>query len=232
MNNIGLFNITHTDSYLQNISNRFNSLYSQLGAKLIFPLVIWKNNTKDTLLSTGNISKILNIGLSENMSNYKINMINNNVRQNIPKQNYILAFEPVKIFNKVCSEFGMECMYISKWLELNNELEFKNSIESMIETVQHKYKTKINPIFSKDFSLDKQQVQFFRQYGINDYMKYNYSKNNKRNRNQFEQNDFNYRVNTNTNTKTNTNIDEIGIGREINQNSILIDENIFLNEDF
>lgn len=57
--NLILLNITHTDSYLQDLNSRFSSLYNQLGAKFIFPIEIWQNNIENTLESTGNINRYI-----------------------------------------------------------------------------------------------------------------------------------------------------------------------------
>ena len=168
--NLAILNITHTDSYNQKISDRINSIYNYMGAKLIFPLIIWKNNIADTLLSTGNINRFINQPIFNPMNNYKLNILIDCIKQNIPKQNYIMAQEPIKIFNKICHDINLKCIY------RNNLIDNFNSSQ-IIEYIESTYQIKLINITHKKYSLSQGQIQYYRQYGINNYEKSNLKSN-------------------------------------------------------
>ena len=174
--NLAILNITHTDSYRQKIYDRINSLYNQMGASLIFPLVIWKNNISKTLLSTGNINRSINQSFFTDMDKYKLNILVDNIKQNIPKQNYILSEEPIHIFNHLCEYLGMDCIYKTNLIDNFN-------IDKIFKNIESKYKIKLNNIADKKFSLSYEQIQYFRQYGTTYYSE---KKSNKRSRDIYE----------------------------------------------
>jgi len=163
--NIVLLNITHTDSYLQNLSLRLDSLYNQLGAKYIFPLEIWQNNLSDTNLSIGNINRyIYNKFINcEKMSKYKVNVMINNLKQNIPKYNYVLAPDVIDFFSQTCENLNLKKIYFSESINVLKS----NDTSELTKLLQSKYKIN-NPIFinNVNMGMNKNQIQYFRQYGI------------------------------------------------------------------
>jgi hypothetical protein len=163
--NLILLNITHTDSYLQNLSSRFDSLYNQLGAKYIFPLEIWQNNMTLTNLSIGNINRyIYNEFInSEQMSKLKVNIMIDNLKQNIPKYNYILAPDVIDFFSQTCKNLDLTKIYFSEWVNVLKS----NNIDKFTELIESKYKID-NPILiqNTNIGMTKNQIKYFRQYGI------------------------------------------------------------------
>ena len=155
-----MLNISYTDSYKQNLSNKFNSLYSNLNAKLIFPLIIYKNEISNTLKSTGNINRFINCEVNNQMKKYKSTIILNNIKTNVPKQNYILENEPINIFNELCNKLGLLCIYQTKWT--NN---FVLTLQKLINGLENKYLININQI-TNSHSLSQQQIKYFKQYGL------------------------------------------------------------------
>ena len=160
-----LLNITHTDSYLQSTKSKINSLYNQLGAKYIFPLEIWQNNIKNTEISIGNINRYIynKINKSNKMKQFKVQIMIDNIKQNIPKHNYVLSYDVIDFFSQICNNIQLNKIYHSKWIET---LKLNNSIE-LIKQIELKYKIK-EPIVIQDcnFSMTKKQIQYFKQYGI------------------------------------------------------------------
>ena len=163
--NLILLNITHTDSYLQDLSSRFSSLYSQLGAKFIFPIEIWQNNIEHTLESTGNINRYIynQFNKSSVMKKFRVNIMIDNVKQNIPKYNYVVSPDVINFFSQICEQMYLNKIYFSEWvkkIKSNNIEELKNFIES-------KYNID-SSIVIQDFNLGmtSKQIQYFRQYGI------------------------------------------------------------------
>ncbi len=185
-NNIAILNITHTDSFNQNINDRINSLYSQLNAKYIFPIVIYKNNLQNTLLSTGNINRLVQQIIYSNINNYKINILIDDVKQRIPRQNYILSNELISYFIKICQGINLECIYKSS---------YASNILSFINEIKLTHNIDLFEITNNKFSLSENQIKYFRQYGLTN----NLTVLKKRSRDSYE------RINTNTNL-TNNNI--------------------------
>lgn len=179
--NLILLNITHTDSYLQDLSSRFSSLYSQLGAKFIFPIEIWQNNIEHTLESTGNINRYIynQFNKSSVMKKFRVNIMIDNVKQNIPKYNYVVSPDVINFFSQICEQMSLNKIYFSEWvkkIKSNNIEELKNLIES-------KYNID-SSIVIQDFNLGmtNKQIQYFRQYGITqNNNKNNFSKKRKMN---------------------------------------------------
>lgn len=202
--NIAVLNITHTDSYTQNLSNRIEQLYSQLGAKLIYPLSIWKNNLSHTSKSTGNINRWIqggfvkyncvgkntNINFDTNkniyheedgqnkqneqdessnilvitankLSQYRINIMLDNIRQNLPRQNYIFALEPIVIFNEACKKTGAENVYMS------NLIKDGFIPDDIIKIIEKQNNLQVEIIPTKSNGLSPKQIYWHRQYGIN-----------------------------------------------------------------
>ena len=158
---LAVINITHTDSYNQFVNLRINSLYTQLNAKLIFPLCIWKNNICSSLESTGNINRNINNNKWLDLSNYRLCVGLDNIKHNIPKQNYILNFEVISIFNEICQSYNMELLYSSIW-----NTDFENKINSLISGLESTYNIKITKLDKIDYSLTIQQLQYFKQHSI------------------------------------------------------------------
>ena len=179
--NIAVLNITHTDSYKQNISQRINSLYENQGASFIFPLLIWKNNMSNTLNSTGNINRMIHDKCFCDLDfKYRIDIMLNNIKQNIPKQNYILDSGPIKIFNDMCQKMGLICIYRSKYSD-------NFDYDKIIKTIESSYNIFIVPVKTKQNSLTIKQIQNYRQYGIiTGINKETNLKTNKRTRQDFE----------------------------------------------
>lgn len=100
--NIILLNISHTDSYLQNLKTKFESLYNQLEALYVFPIQIWKNNLDNTKLSTGNIYRHIYNDMEQLVlvDKLKINIMIDNVKQNVPKNNYIMSNKVIEYFEE------------------------------------------------------------------------------------------------------------------------------------
>ena len=186
--NLILLNITHTDSYLQDLSSRFSSLYSQLGAKFIFPIEIWQNNIEHTLESTGNINRYIynQFNKSSVMKKFRVNIMIDNVKQNIPKYNYVVSPDVINFFSQICEQMSLNKIYFSEWvkkIKSNNIEELKNLIES-------KYNID-SSIVIQDFNLSmtSKQIQYFRQYGITqNNNKNNFSKKRKMNDVETQQN--------------------------------------------
>jgi hypothetical protein len=163
--NLILLNITHTDSYLQNLSTRLDSLYNQLGVKYIFPLEIWQNNITQTKLSIGNINRyIYNRFInSEKMSKLRVNIMIDNLKQNIPKYNYILAPDVIDFFSQICKNFDLTKIYFSEWINVLKS----NDINKLKKLIESKYNIN-NPtfVYNTNMGMTKNQIQYFRQYGI------------------------------------------------------------------
>lgn len=163
-----LLNITHTDSYLQNIESRLNSMYKYLGAKYIFPLEIWKNNILNTKLSTSNINRHIYNKLvqTEKMEKLKVNIMIDNLQENIPKYNYVLSSDIVDFFTHTCSQLNLLKIYFSKWIEILKT----NQIDKLVEFIKSKYNI-TNPLLvqNSNLGMGKNQIKYFRQYGIIDY---------------------------------------------------------------
>lgn len=169
--NIILLNISHTDSYLQNLTNKYDSLYNQLGAKFIFPIEIWKNDIKKTLNSTGNINRrIYNLINLYKMKKFKLNVMIDNIKQNIPKHNYIVSSDLVNYFSEICEQFNLDRVYFSEWFETIKS----NNIEKLIKFIKFKYNIEPFVITDTDFSLNKKQINYYRQNIIGKIKKYNY----------------------------------------------------------
>ena len=187
--NLILLNITHTDSYLQDLSSRFSSLYSQLGAKFIFPLEIWQNNIKNTLGSTGNINRYIynQFNESSEMKKFRVNIMIDNIKQNIPKYNYIVSYDVINFFSQICKQRFLNKIYFSEWV---NKIK-SNSIDELKNFIESKYNIE-SSIVIQDFNLGmtSKQIQYFRQYGItqNNSNKINHSKKRKMNNTETEQN--------------------------------------------
>lgn len=174
--NLILLNITHTDSYLQDLNSRFSSLYNQLGAKFIFPIEIWQNNIENTLESTGNINRYIynQFKKSNIMKKFSVNIMIDNIKQNIPKYNYVVSPDVINFFSQICEQLSMNKIYFSEWvkkIKSNNIDELKNFIES-------KYNIESSVVI-QDFNLGmtSKQIQYFRQYGL--YGQYGITNNNK-----------------------------------------------------
>lgn len=168
--NIAILNITHTDSYTQDLKNRIESMYELLGAKHIFPLGIWKNNLEKTKLSTGNINRHIYNDIDQ-IHNLRVNIMIDSIKQNIPKCNYVMEYKIIESLTQGLNEIGMEQVYLSEWVNC-----FKsNDFDKLYKYIEKKYKIK-NIIMVKDVinGLDKNQIQYLRQYGIK-------QKNNKQN---------------------------------------------------
>jgi hypothetical protein len=199
--NISILNITHTDSHTQNISDRINLLYSCMGAKLIFPLVIWKNNIPDTLLSTGNANRIISRFVNGDINQYKLNIMIDSIKQNIPRQNYIMAKEPIDIFNQICQDINLKCIYRTNFIDDFNPSQIAKYIGSH-------YKIKIINIDDIKYSLTYKQIQYYRQYGINNpngqINKLNKSNKRKRDDFKFTNHQYNEQVQEQEQTPTET----------------------------
>lgn len=165
--NVGILNITHTDAYTQDIKNRFESLYALLDAKYIFPLSIWKNNIAETKISTGNINRYIDIEMNK-MDKFKVNIMLDNIKQNIPRFNYIILSSILEFFENKFNELKMCKLYYSIWIKHIGTYKFYKFIEN-------KCKIK-NIIWIEDINqgLNKNQIKYYRQYGIKE-------KNNKQN---------------------------------------------------
>jgi hypothetical protein len=137
-----------------------------MGSKLIFPLVIWKNNISDTQLSTGNINRIINDLTFTDMNKYKLNLVINSIKQNIPRQNYILTKEPVDIFNKICHDINLKCIYKTNLIDNFNS-------NQIIKYIESHWKIKLININDIKYSLTWNQIQYYRQYGIDNHNKPN-----------------------------------------------------------
>ena len=158
---LAVINITHTDSNNQNVNSRINSMYSHLNAQYIFPLCIWKNNILNSVETTGNINRNINNNIWLNLSAYNLVIGLDNIKQNIPRQNYYLSEGVISIFNEICSSYNMELLYSSSWAN-----EFEKKINLLISKLENKYNIQINKLDKKDYSLTKQQQQYFKQNGI------------------------------------------------------------------
>ena len=160
--NIAILNITHTDSYTQYLKNRIESLYELMGSKLIFPLGIWKNNLKKTKQSTGNINRQIYNDIDQ-IRNLRVNVMIDNIKQNIPKYNYVMEHKIIESLTQGMNNMGLEQVYLSKWVDC-----FKfNDFDKLTEHIENKYKIKnINMIKDTINGLGKNQIQYLRQYGI------------------------------------------------------------------
>lgn len=228
--NIVILNISHTDSYSQDLELRFNSLYSQLNTKYIFPLQIWKNNIEKTKLSTGNINRYIYNKLNqtkqteyieENMFNeiekLKVNIMIDGLKQNIPKYNYILSPQVIKLFSSMCEQMNLEQIYFSEWTNVLKQ----NNYLRLTKFIENKYKIS-NPILVRDVNLGmtKEQIQYFRQCGINYDNTNNHTRKRKYNIYDKQQNirnlkkkniqeTFNNDINTSNNVSTSNSIIEL-----------------------
>lgn len=158
--NIAILNITHSDSYMQNLKNRFDSMYELLGAKLIFTLCIWKNNIKKTNYSTGNINRFINLNQIQNL---RVNIMIDNIKQNIPKYNYIMNYQVIDNLTKVLDKMGLEQIFLSDW---TNCFKF-NNFDKLTKYIKKKYLIDNLIIISNiKNGLNINQIQYYRQYGI------------------------------------------------------------------
>lgn len=230
--NIVILNISHTDSYSQNLKIRFNSLYSQLNTKYIFPLQIWKNNIGRTKLSTGNINRYIYNELNktqiqtsqtkqvdentfDEIEKLKVNIMIDSVKQNIPKYNYILSPQVIELFSSMCEQMNLEQIYFSEWANVLKQ----NDFSRLKKLIEEKHKI-FNPILVQDSSLGmtKEQIQYFRQYGINCKNTHNNFKKRKYNVHDEKLNTTNTTNTTNTKKiKNNTN--------DVSNNRIDLDDN-------
>jgi len=170
LENVALLNISYTDSYTQNLSTKFNSLYSNTNSKLIFPICIFKNNIYKTLKSTGNLNRLIHNDIFDGLSNYKINIMLNNIKNNIPRQNYILANEPILIFENLCRELGLECIYKINLTTINGlDYDFTNTLTKLIEEIENKYSIKTTTLTEKH-NLSTQSIQYLKQNGLANIM--------------------------------------------------------------
>lgn len=176
--NIAILNITHTDSYKQELKKRIESMYSTLGAKYIFPLAIWKNNIEYTKSSTGNFNRYINEDFNE-INQFRINIMIDNIKQNIPKYNYIMSYKVINYLSNISLIFGLEQIYFSEWI---NSFKTDNLIK-LSNYMKKKYNIKnIIMLQNTDDGLSKNQIKYFRQYGILHNNKNNIVKPNKRKR--------------------------------------------------
>ena len=49
------------------------------------------------------------------MSVYNLVIGLDNIKQNIPRQNYYLCNSVIRIFNEICLSYNMELVYFSNW---------------------------------------------------------------------------------------------------------------------
>lgn len=160
--NIAILNITHTDSYTQDLKNRIESMYELLGAKHIFPLGIWKNNLEKTKQSTGNIIRHIYNDINQ-IRNLKVNIMIDNIKQNIPKYNYVMEYKIIETLTKGLNDMGLEQVYLSEWVNCFKSTDF----DKLSKYIEKKYNIK-NIILVKDTinGLGKNQIKYLRQYGI------------------------------------------------------------------
>lgn len=159
---IAVLNITHTDSNNQTVNSRINSMYAHLNAQYIFPLCVFKNNIINSEESTGNINRNINNNLWLDMSVYNLVIGLDNIKQNIPRQNYYLCNGVISIFNEICLSYNMELVYFSNWA--NN---FEKKINILIPLLEQQYNIQINKLDNNNYSLTKTQQQYFKQNGFN-----------------------------------------------------------------
>jgi len=158
---IGVFNITHTDSYNQTVNSRINSMYSHLNAQYIFPLCVFKNNIINSEQSTGNINRNINNNLWLDLSVYNLVIGLDNIKQNIPRQNYYLSNSVISIFNEICLSYNMELVYFSSWAD-----NFEKKINKLVPLLEKQYNIQIIKLDNNNYSLTKTQQQYFKQNGI------------------------------------------------------------------
>jgi len=160
--NIAVLNITHTDSYTQDLKNRIENMYELLGARYIFPLCIWKNNLEITKQSTGNINRHIYNDIDQ-MCNFKVNIMIDTIKQNIPKHNYVVQYKIIESLTQGLKDMGLEPVYLSEWIDCIKS----NNFNKLTKYIEKKYKIK-NIIVLQNINngLDKNQIQYLRQYGI------------------------------------------------------------------
>lgn len=160
--NIAILNITHTDSYTQDLKNRIENMYELLGAKYIFPLGIWKNNLEITKQSTGNINRHIWNDINQ-MRDFKVNVMIDTIKQNIPKYNYVVQYEIIDSLTQGLKDMGVEPVYFSEWIDCIKS----NDFDKLTKYIEKKYKIKnIIVIQNTNNGLNKNQIQYLRQYGI------------------------------------------------------------------
>jgi len=160
--NIAILNITHTDSYIQNLKNRIETMYELLGAKYIFPLGIWKNNLEKTKQSTGNINRHIYNDINQ-IRNLRINIMIDNIKQNIPKYNYIMSYQIIENLTQGLKNMKLKQIYLSEWVEC-----FKfNDFDKLSKSIGEKCRIdNITVIKDTYLGLNNNQIQYLRQYGI------------------------------------------------------------------
>lgn len=168
--NIAILNITHTDSYTQDIINRIKSMYELLGAKHIFPLGIWKNNLEKTKQSTGNINRHIYNYINQ-IYNLRVNIMIDNIKQNIPKYNYVMSYQIIETLTQGLKNMKLKQIYLSESVDC-----FKsNNIAKLKKYIEEKYEIDNIIIVQDSYSgLNNNQIKYLRQYGIE-------QKNNKQN---------------------------------------------------
>lgn len=172
--NIAILNITHTDSYIQDLKNRIESMYELLGAKHIFPLGIWKNNLEKTKQSTGNINRHIYNDINQ-IRNLRVNIMIDNIKQNIPKYNYVMSYQIIESLTQGLKNMKLEQIYLSEWVDC-----FKsNNFAKLTKYIEEKYEIDNIIVVQDNYSgLNNNQIQYLRQYGIE--QKNNKSNNRKR----------------------------------------------------
>ena len=167
--NIAILNVTHTDSYTQDLKNRIENMYELLGAKFIFPLSVWKNNLETTKQSTGNINRHIYNDIDQ-MRNFKVNVMIDTIKQNIPKHNYVVQYEIIESLTQGLKDMELEPVYLSEWIDCIKS----NNFNKLTKYIEKKYKIKnIIVVQNTNDGLDKNQIQYLRQYGIEQKKKSN-----------------------------------------------------------
>ena len=160
--NIAILNITHTDSYTQDLKNRIESMYELLGAKYIFPLNIWKNSIENTKQSTGNINRHIYNDINQ-ICNLRVNIMIDNIKQNIPKYNYVMEYQIIESLTQGLKDMGLEQIYSSDWIDCFKTKDFAKLSKYIEKKCKIKNIIMIQNIYD---GLNKNQIQYYRQYGI------------------------------------------------------------------
>lgn len=160
--NIAILNITHTDSYTQDLKNRIESMYELLGAKYIFPIGIWKNNIENTKQSTGNINRHIYNHINQ-IRNLRVNIMIDNIKQNIPKYNYVISYKIIESLTQELKDMGLEQVYLSESINCLKTNDF-----TKLSTYIEKICGIKNIIIVQDINMGlcEKQIQYYRQYGI------------------------------------------------------------------